>query len=122
MLELGMNPLCVTATTDELSDIGRRNIENLKSLGVDYIEFTTNPVVRRRINKLALHQVGDISWPEHVTIFTMPVRLAVQMGIPLIVWGENSQNEYGGPAAAATDNTSRPGAGSRSSAACSACA
>src|SRR5688500_13056335 len=28
MLELGMNPLCVTATTDKLSEIGRRNIEN----------------------------------------------------------------------------------------------
>jgi N-acetyl sugar amidotransferase len=105
MLELGMNPLCVTATTDELSDIGRRNIENLKSLGVDFIEYTTNRNVRRRVNKLALCQVGDISWPEHVTIFTLPVRLAVQMGIRLIVWGENSQNEYGGPAAASTDNT-----------------
>jgi N-acetyl sugar amidotransferase len=105
MLELDMNPLCVTATTDELSDIGRRNIENLKSLGVDFIEYTTNRNVRRRVNKLALCQVGDISWPEHVTIFTLPVRLAVQMGIKLIVWGENSQNEYGGPAAASTDNT-----------------
>ena len=61
-----MNPLCVTATTDKLSDIGRRNIENLKRLGVDYVEVTTNPVVRRRINRLALTQVGDISWPEHV--------------------------------------------------------
>jgi N-acetyl sugar amidotransferase len=104
MLELGMNPLCVTATTDKLSDIGRRNIENLKHLGVDYVEMTPNPVVRRRINRLALTQVGDISWPEHVLIFTIPVRIAVQMRIPLIVWGENSQNEYGGPAAAAEDN------------------
>ena len=32
------------------------------------------------------------------------MRIAVQLGIPLIVWGENSQNEYGGPAAAAEDN------------------
>lgn len=104
MLELGMNPLCVTATTDHLSDIGRYNIENLKKQGVDYIEVTTNPLVRRKINRLALTQVGDISWPEHVTIFTIPVRIAVQMTIPLIVWGENSQNEYGGPAGASQDN------------------
>ena len=104
MLELGMNPLCVTATTDQLSDIGKRNIENLKLQGVDYIEVTTNPLIRRAINRLALDQVGDISWPEHVTIFTIPVRIAVQMRIPLIIWGENSQDEYGGPAAAAKDN------------------
>ena len=104
MLELGMTPLCVTATTDMLSPIGRRNIENLKRLGVDYVEVTTNPVVRRRINRLALKHVGDISWPEHVTIFTVPVRIAVQMGIRLIVWGENPQQEYGGPAGAAVNN------------------
>ncbi len=104
MLELGMNPLCVTATTDHLSEIGRRNIENLKRRGVDYVEVTTNPVVRRKVNRLALTQVGDISWPEHVTIFTIPVRIAVQLNIPLIVWGENPQNEYGGPAAAAEDS------------------
>jgi N-acetyl sugar amidotransferase len=105
MLDLGMTPLCVTATTDKLSDIGRHNIENLKKLGVDYIEVTTNPMVRRKVNYLVLTQIGDISWPEHVTIFTIPVRIAVQMNVPLIVWGENSQNEYGGPAGAAENNT-----------------
>jgi N-acetyl sugar amidotransferase len=105
MLELGLNPLCVTASTCALSDIGRRNIRNLQRLGVDYVEVTVNPRIRHRINRLALRQVGDISWPEHVTIFTIPVRVAVQYGIRLIVWGENSQNEYGGPASAAQDRT-----------------
>lgn len=105
MLEMGMNPLCVTATTDKLSAVGRRNLENIRRLGADHIEVSVNPLVRRRINRLALTEVGDISWPEHVTIFTIPVRIAVQMRIPLIIWGENSQNEYGGPAAASESNT-----------------
>ena len=104
LLESGLNPLCVTGMTDSLSDIGRRNIENLKNLGVDYFEVTMNPLVRRRINRLALRQIGDISWPEHIAIFTVPVRVAVQHNIRLIVWGENSQNEYGGPAAASEGN------------------
>ena len=99
--ELGFNPLCVTASTDSLSDIGRRNIKTLQRLGVDYIEVSTNPVVRRKLNHLCLTQVGDVSWPEHATIFTIPIRIAVQLGVSLIVWGENSQDEYGGPAAAA---------------------
>jgi N-acetyl sugar amidotransferase len=105
LIEAGLNPLCVTATTDSLSAIGRDNIENIKRLGVDYIEVSVNPVIRRKLNKLALMEVGDISWPEHVTIFTIPVRFAVQLGIRLIVWGENPQNEYGGPAAASQHNT-----------------
>lgn len=49
-------------------------------------------------------QVGDISWPEHIGIFTIPVRAAVQFEVPLIIWGENSQNEYGGPAADSENN------------------
>lgn len=104
MLQLGMNPLCVTATTCDLSEIGRRNIENIKRLGVDYVEFSPNPLIRRKLNRIGLTQVGDISWPEHSGIFTIPVRAAVQYGVPLIVWGENSQNEYGGPAAASENN------------------
>jgi len=39
-----------------------------------------------------------------VGIFTIPVRAAVQFGVSLIVWGENSQNEYGGPASASKNN------------------
>lgn len=104
MLQLGLNPLCVTATTCDLSEIGRRNIENLKRLGVDHVAMSPNPMVRAKLNRIGLTQVGDISWPEHCGIFTIPVRAAVQFNIPLIVWGENSQNEYGGPAAAADNH------------------
>ena len=103
VLELGLNPLCVTATTCDLSDVGRRNIENLQRLGVDHVSFTPDPAVRARLNRLGLTEVGDISWPEHVGIFTIPVQAAVSYEIPLIIWGENSQHEYGGPAAA-SDN------------------
>jgi len=105
MLQLGLNPLCITATTCDLSEIGRRNLENLKNMGVDHVAFSPNPEVRRKLNRIGLTQVGDISWPEHVGIFTIPVRAAVQFSVPLIVWGENSQNEYGGPAAASENNT-----------------
>lgn len=105
MLQLGLNPLCVTSTTCDLSEIGRRNIENLQRLGVDHVEFSPNPLVRAKLNRIGLTEVGDISWPEHVGIFTIPVRAAVQYNVPLIVWGENSQNEYGGPAAATENNT-----------------
>jgi N-acetyl sugar amidotransferase len=104
MLQLGLNPLCVTSSTCDLSTLGRANIENLKRLGVDHIEVSPNPLVRAKLNRVGLTQVGDISWPEHVGIFTIPVRAAVQFNVPLIVWGENSQNEYGGPAAAAENN------------------
>jgi N-acetyl sugar amidotransferase len=101
MKELGLNPLAVTATTCDFSEIGRRNLDNLRQIGVDHITVSPNPKVRKKLNRIGLELVGDISWPEHVGIFTIPVRMAVSMNIPLIVWGENSQNEYGGPEKAA---------------------
>lgn len=102
--ELGLNPLLVTSTTCDLSEIGRKNIQNLKDLGFDYLEISPGKDVRRKLNKIGLTQIGDISWPEHVGIFTFPIRVTVNYNIPLIIWGENSQNEYGGPAAASENN------------------
>ena len=100
ILELGFNPLCITSSTCHLSDIGRENIENIKNFGVDYIEISPNKKIRKKLNRIGLETLGDISWPEHLGIFTIPVRAAVEYNVPLLIWGENSQNEYGGPAAA----------------------
>ena len=97
VLELGLKPLCVLSSTCQLSKIGRDNIENLKKIGVDFVEFTPNHSIRKKLNYIGLTVVGDIAWPEHVGIFTIPVSVAIKFKIPLIVWGENSQNEYGGP-------------------------
>jgi N-acetyl sugar amidotransferase len=95
MLQEGYNPLCVTAPTDQLTPLGRKNIENLKSIGCDYVEFSANRAVRKCINRYALFNVGDIQWPEHLLIYTIPVRVAVIFQIPIIVWGECPQREYG---------------------------
>jgi N-acetyl sugar amidotransferase len=97
-IELGLKPLAVTATTDHLSDIGRRNLDNVSRL-CDHVEVTPNKLTRARISKFALQEVGDISWCEHHLIWSVPAREAVQRGIPIVVYGENPQNEYGaGPA------------------------
>lgn len=97
VLEYGLNPLCVNARTCDLSEIGKRNLENIKNLGVDLIQVSPNPKIRRKLNKIGLTEVGDISWPEHLGIFSIPVQIACNFGISYIFWGENSQNEYGGP-------------------------
>lgn len=96
-LEYGLNPLAVTATTDHLTDIGRQNLDNISKLGVDHIEVTTNMKLRKKLNAYCLREIGDISWPEHQTIFSIPVNIALKFNIPLLIYGENPQNEYGSP-------------------------
>ena len=95
--ELGLNPVFVTASTCDLSEIGRYNLENVKKIGFDVVEISNNTKIRGKINKIGLELLGDISWPEHVSIFTIPVKFALAFDVPLILWGENPQIEYGGP-------------------------
>ncbi|QNG27876.1 N-acetyl sugar amidotransferase [Synechococcus sp. HK01-R] len=95
LLKEGYNPLCVTAPTDQLTPLGRQNIENLKKIGCDYVEISVNQSVRQKINRYGFFNVGDIQWPEHLLIYTIPVHAAVLFKIPIIVWGECPQREYG---------------------------
>ena len=96
IIALGARPLLVTATTCHLTGIGRQNIDNLKRYATT-IEVSPNRKVRALLNRIGLEMVGDISWPEHAGIFTTPMRLAAALGIPLVFYGENPQNQYGGP-------------------------
>ena len=92
-----MNPLCVSYHLPEFTELGRKNIDNLKTLDVDVLEFTPNPDVCLKMQKIGFTEYGDAQWPEHFGIFTFPVQVAFKYKIPLIIWGENSQAEYGGP-------------------------
>jgi N-acetyl sugar amidotransferase len=96
LLELGADVTVVTARTCHLTDMGRKNIDNLAK-HARTIEVTPNMTTRAKLNRIGLEMVGDISWPEHVSIFTTPFRVAMDLGIPLIFYGENPQSQYGGP-------------------------
>jgi N-acetyl sugar amidotransferase len=95
-LELGAKVLAVNGATDMLTPLGRRNLDNLKRF-CDVIEWTPNIEVRKKLVRLGLQRVGDMSYPEHCAIWSIPTRIAAQMGIPLVVWGEQPQREYANP-------------------------
>lgn len=104
LIEMGARPLIVTATTDYLTPIGRKNIDNLARFATT-IEVTPNREVRAKLCRLGLEMVGDVSWPEHSSIFSVPFRIAASLGIPLVFFGEAPQREYGGPLGSEQANT-----------------
>lgn len=91
-----MNVLCVQFDPTTPSEVGRHNLENLRTLGVDLISLKANSVVNNRLCREGFVRVGDHEWPNHIGICAAVARLAVQLNIPLIIWGENTQLEYGG--------------------------
>ena len=92
--EFGLNPLLVNFHPLDMTDIGRKNLENLKKMGVYCIECTPNPTIYKKLAKFGLVELGDYQWPEHVGIFTTPYQIAVAYKIPLIIWGE-TPSEFG---------------------------
>lgn len=97
----GLNPLLITFAPTYPTELGRKNLQNCyTAFGVDHILFNKNPGVYKTMGLEAFRRVGDHEWPNHLGIFTVPIHVAVNYRIPLLIWGENSQLEYGGPATA----------------------
>ena len=94
-LEYGLRPLAVTWKTPARTAIGQRNLDNLVALGVDHIDWQVSPRVEARFMLKAFERFGSTAIPMHLAIFSIPLRIAVDFEIPLVVWGENSAVEYG---------------------------
>ncbi|MDO8561482.1 MAG: N-acetyl sugar amidotransferase [bacterium] len=101
--QYGLNPLLAHFEPTMRTELGLRNLENIRQFG-DVVELKKNKDVYMKMGIESFRRVGDHEWPNHIGIFTFPVRLAVAYKIPLIIWGENSQLEYGGPKAARMKN------------------
>lgn len=95
-LEHGFHPLAVTWKPPARTEIGRKNLENLIGLGVDHIDFQINPEVEKKFLFKALIDYGSTAIPMHMALFNIPLTIAVRFDIPLVVWGENSADEYAG--------------------------
>ena len=97
--EHGLKCLAVTFDQFDQTEIGVHNLNVLRDIGVDHIHFTLNPVLLKKLVLQGLKQVGDPYWVNHVGMFTIPTIIAAKFKIPLIIYGENPQFEYGGPEA-----------------------
>ena len=102
--ELGLNPLCICFEPTIPTEIGRKNLDNLNHLGVDLLHVKRNPIVYKKLAREAIKRTGDCEWQHHIGLFTVVPHFAVKFNIPLIIWGESPQIEYGGPATSKTRN------------------
>ncbi|HYD03338.1 MAG TPA: N-acetyl sugar amidotransferase [Alphaproteobacteria bacterium] len=92
----GMHPLTVTWAPHKYSDIGWRNFQRFIHSGFDNIMGTPNGAVHRKLTRLAFEILGDPFQPFIYGQKTFPMRIATKFNIPLIMYGENGEVEYGG--------------------------
>jgi N-acetyl sugar amidotransferase len=93
----GMNPLTVTWAPYLYTDIGRKNLENFIRIGgFDNVLGSVNGTIHRKLSQLAFLHMGDNFQPFIYGQTNFPLRVAVQYGVSLIMYGENGEVEYGG--------------------------
>lgn len=95
--KLGMNPLIVSVDNFTWTETGKHNWSNLQSeFGVDAHVMTLNPKVCKSMFRKALREIGAPTWYFDRAIYAYPYKIAVQLGIPLVVYGEDTNYLYGG--------------------------
>jgi len=100
-----MRPLAITWKTPARTLQGEKNLNALKSIGVDHVDFSINPKVINLIRKKSFIKFGDSSYLDHLCIYNLIPNLALKFKIPLVVWGENPYFEYGGSKKNSTERT-----------------
>jgi len=92
----GMNPLTVTWAPLMPTEIGRQNLQAFIDSGFDHILGTPNGRVARSLTNLSFKYLGDPFQPFIYGVTNFTLRIAVKFGIPLLMFGENGEVEYGG--------------------------
>ena len=94
--EFGLNPLLVTFSPLNPTEVGNHNREELLKLGFDHLMVRPNQRVARHLARRFFLERGNpkVAWDAGVN--TVPVQIAVQHNIPLIFYAEHGESEYGG--------------------------
>jgi len=83
-----MNPLLVTYNKQYNTDVGVRNLANLRiQFDCDIMTLTVNPETVKKITRATMRKMGSIYWHCLAGQTVYPVQMAVKLKIPLIIWG-----------------------------------
>ncbi len=94
--EFNLNVLTVTITPPLETELIQHNMKRFLDKGFDNIRVTPNPAIAREINKFGFVEQGRpmLSWTSCLN--SVMFRMAVNFKVPLVMFGEDGETEYGG--------------------------
>ena len=92
----GMNPLTVTWSPLQYTDIGFQNFESCIDAGFTNLLCTPNGRFQRKLARLCFEELGDAFHVFVLGQISYPFQMALKMGIKLVFYGENGEAEYAG--------------------------
>ena len=97
VLKLNLKPLLVYVNNYFGTDLSWCNLQNLETyFDLDMITFNPNLIDYQEAIRTSLRKFNSIYWPYQAIKTAYPVRLALDMKIPLIVWGGLQASEQTG--------------------------
>lgn len=94
---LGLRPLlvCCAYPPRQMSEIGAKNLTNLIELGFDLIIATPAPQTATHLALESFKQFGNVCKSTEMSLFSTVPRLAIELGVNTIFWGENPALQVG---------------------------
>lgn len=94
---MGMNPVLLSVGSIDWTNTGRQNLMNIgDAFNCDIIAMNPNPSVTRIMTEKAFREIGSPTWYADALIYAFPYRMAMKLGLKLLVYGENVNYTYGG--------------------------
>tara|TARA_B100000963_G_scaffold299361_1_gene271372 strand:- start:11519 stop:12751 length:1233 start_codon:yes stop_codon:yes gene_type:complete len=94
---LKLNPLLVTYNKYYNTEVGIKNLSNLRiKFNSDILFQNVNPNKVKKITKFTLSKYGNIYWHCIAGQTVFPVQISVKYNIPLIIWGAHQGIEQVG--------------------------
>ena len=94
---LGLNPLLVSVTypPEQMTKRGANNLNNLAELGFDIYSSSPSPNVWKLLMKKSFMESANWAKSTELALFSGVPQIAIEMGIKLILWGENPGLQLG---------------------------
>tara|TARA_B110000438_G_scaffold291389_1_gene328269 strand:+ start:450 stop:1544 length:1095 start_codon:yes stop_codon:yes gene_type:complete len=92
-----MNPLLLSVSNIDWTETGRKNFENISEVfGCDIISFNPNRKIAKILFKKTFEKIGSPTWYIDSLIYAFPIKMSIDLGIKLLVYGEDVNYIYGG--------------------------
>jgi N-acetyl sugar amidotransferase len=93
---MGYNPLLVTYGQLMWTDVGRHNWHAVRDAGFDILYWGVNQRVSRQLARRFFIERGHPKQHYDSGVNSVPIITSRQMGIPLVIYAEHGESEYGG--------------------------
>lgn len=93
----GLKVLFVCYAENNHTEVGLRNIQRMKEcFRGDFMHFTPEVEVLKKLNRLGMIKCGDPNWHTHIGIMSLPISICAKFNIKLFNYGEHGFMNLGG--------------------------